>query len=94
MGEIIYAFVTTGLQVYSFMMLYSVVSSWVPALKENPVGRIVETAVEPYFNIFRRFIPPIGMIDISPIFAFLVFRFARDYLLQGLAIVLNLLGLM
>ena len=29
---------------------------------------------EPYLSIFRRFIPPIGMIDLSPIVAILVLR--------------------
>jgi uncharacterized protein YggT (Ycf19 family) len=30
--------------------------------------------VEPYLNIFRRFIPPIGPLDISPIVAILVLQ--------------------
>jgi uncharacterized protein YggT (Ycf19 family) len=28
--------------------------------------------VEPYLNIFRRMIPPIGMFDLSPIIALIV----------------------
>jgi YggT family protein len=30
--------------------------------------------VEPYLSIFRRFIPPIGPIDVSPIVAILVLQ--------------------
>jgi uncharacterized protein YggT (Ycf19 family) len=30
--------------------------------------------VEPYLNLFRRFIPPLGPIDISPIVAILVLQ--------------------
>ena len=33
--------------------------------------RTLGTVVEPWLSIFRRIIPPIGMIDISPIVAFL-----------------------
>ena len=34
--------------------------------------RFVEESVDPYLNLFRRFIPPIGPIDISPILAIVV----------------------
>lgn len=33
---------------------------------------------EPYLGLFRRFIPPIGPIDISPIVAILVLQIARS----------------
>ena len=36
--------------------------------------------VEPYLSIFRRFIPPIGPIDISPIVAILVLQIVGLYL--------------
>jgi YggT family protein len=31
--------------------------------------RLVSQVVDPYMAIFRRFIPPIGMIDLSPMVA-------------------------
>jgi len=37
--------------------------------------------VEPYLSIFRRFIPPIGPIDISPIVAVLVLQFGGQALI-------------
>ena len=36
---------------------------------------------EPYLSIFRRFIPPIGPIDISPIVAILVLQLVANFLL-------------
>ena len=36
---------------------------------------------EPYLSIFRRFIPPIGPIDISPIVAILFLQFVVGFLL-------------
>ncbi|MDX6691607.1 MAG: YggT family protein [Solirubrobacteraceae bacterium] len=41
---------------------------------------------EPYLGLFRRFIPPIGMIDVSPIVAILVLQiggFALIGLIRG-----------
>ena len=34
--------------------------------------------VEPYLSIFRSIIPPIGMIDISPIVAIIALRFVEQ----------------
>ncbi len=36
---------------------------------------------EPYLGIFRRFIPPIGPIDISPIVAILVLQFVGGFII-------------
>lgn len=46
------------------------------------VYRVLGTITEPWLGIFRRFIPPIGMIDISPIVALLVLRLAADALIR------------
>jgi uncharacterized protein YggT (Ycf19 family) len=33
---------------------------------------------EPYLRLFRRFIPPIGMFDLSPMIAIIVLYFLRS----------------
>jgi len=58
--------------------------SWVPAVQNTSVGRILTKLCEPYLGIFRKFIPPIGMIDISPIVAI----FLLNYIQKGLFIVI------
>ncbi|MGI8863555.1 MAG: YggT family protein [Solirubrobacteraceae bacterium] len=40
---------------------------------------------EPYLRIFRRFIPPIGMIDITPMIAIIVLGFARTIVGNAIA---------
>jgi uncharacterized protein YggT (Ycf19 family) len=40
----------------------------------NAVLGFLRDTVEPYLSIFRRFIPPIGPLDISPIVAILALR--------------------
>jgi uncharacterized protein YggT (Ycf19 family) len=37
---------------------------------------------EPYLGLFRRFIPPIGPVDISPIVAILVLRFVGGFIVS------------
>ncbi|MCP1148367.1 YggT family protein [Bacillus sp. 1735sda2] len=58
--------------------------SWVPSARETAIGRFLTNICEPYLEPFRKIIPPIGMIDISPIVALLVIRFASLYGLTGL----------
>jgi YggT family protein len=36
---------------------------------------------EPYLSLFRRFIPPIGPVDVSPIVAILVLQIVGFYVL-------------
>jgi YggT family protein len=37
---------------------------------------------EPYLGLFRRFIPPIGPVDISPIVALLVLQYGGGFLIS------------
>lgn len=58
-------------QVYTLMLFARILTSWLPELHQYRVIRYICFYTDPYLNFFRRFIPPLGMIDISPILAFL-----------------------
>ena len=45
--------------------------SWVPNVRESFIGEFLGKMVEPYLAPFRRIVPPLGMIDFSPIVALL-----------------------
>lgn len=60
---------------YSILIVVYVLMSWIP----QGASRIVEdirsvlaSLCEPYLSLFRRIIPPLGMVDFSPIVAILV----------------------
>jgi YggT family protein len=40
---------------------------------------------EPYLKIFRRFIPPIGMFDLSPMIAIILLYFVRSLVVNAIA---------
>jgi YggT family protein len=40
---------------------------------------------EPYLNLFRRFIPPIGMIDITPMIAIIVLYIVRTIVVNAIS---------
>lgn len=73
----------TLIQFYTWLIIGYVLMSWIPAGGAlDDVRRVLASLVEPYLAIFRRFIPPIGMVDISPIVAILVLNVLRNLLFQ------------
>jgi len=71
--------VSTLFMVYYYLMLAYILMSWFPNARESSIGQFIGKLVEPYLSIFRRFIPPIGgMLDISPIVAFIALRFIQS----------------
>ncbi len=77
--------------VYIILILIRVLISWIPRMPYNPTLRavldfITETT-DPYLNIFRRIIPPIGGgglgLDLSPMIGIIVL-----VILRGLVVAL------
>jgi YggT family protein len=66
--------------VYFILIFIRILLSWIPRMPYYPWLRatvdFVHQVVDPYLNIFRRIIPPLGAggmaIDISPILAIIV----------------------
>ena len=57
---------------YTIMLFIVVIGSWFPDFQRSRVMRAVRFYVDPYLNLFRRIIPPIGgTLDLSPLFAFI-----------------------
>jgi YggT family protein len=63
---------------YSWALIIYILLSWFPNARDTAFGRFLARICEPYLDPFRRIIPPLGMIDISPIVAFLVLNFASS----------------
>ena len=84
----IYYIIIQAFTIYTFMLIGYILLSWIPAAQDSAVGRFLAAVCEPYLGIFRRFIPPIGMIDISPIIAFLALRFIQEGLLKVLSYII------
>lgn len=67
-------FVNLVFNFYWYLMMARILMSWIPHDRYHPVVRFIYEATDIIFEPFRRIIPPLGMIDISPIFAFIAFR--------------------
>ena len=74
-------FISVFITVYILLILAYVLTSWIrlpysPWL--NRIQRFLYDVCEPYLRIFRRIIPPIGPLDLSPMVAIIVLVLARS----------------
>ncbi|KKB39269.1 YggT family protein [Bacillus thermotolerans] len=70
------------INLYSWALIIYILMSWFPNARETSIGRFLARICEPYLDPFRKIIPPLGMIDISPIVAFIVLNLATRGLAQ------------
>ena len=68
--------------VFIVIIFVRILLSWFPAVPQGGVMRsfydFIIQSTEWYLGLFRRFIPPIGMFDISPIAAIFVLFILRS----------------
>ncbi len=69
--------------VYFILIFIRILLSWVPRMPYNRTLRgvvgFIEEVTDPYLNVFRRFIPPLGgggfALDLSPMLAMILLYF-------------------
>ncbi len=74
--------INVAIRVYAILLIVRILLSWIRHNPYQPVIKFIYEVSEPYLKLFRRIIPPIGMMDLSPIIALLVL----DYLIRPLVI--------
>lgn len=79
------AILSLFLSVLFYAMIISVILSWVAPGSHNPGAELVAQITEPVLAPFRRIIPSLGGLDISPIFAFIVIQLLQSWLIPRLA---------
>lgn len=79
----------TFVQIYMALMFIRILLSWFPNVNwYDPPFSILSQLTDPYLNIFRSFIPPLGGMDFSPIIAIFALQFGSQLivtLLSGLS---------
>lgn len=63
---------------YSLIIFVYVMMSWLPVNRGvlADIYQVLGKVCDPYLNLFRKIIPPIGgMVDVTPIVALLVLQF-------------------
>ena len=79
-------FISIFTQILIFAIFARVILSWLRVPPRGMLFAIIIESTEPILSVFRRVIPPIGgVVDISPIFAFIALELLRSFLLRLLA---------
>ncbi|MDB9476394.1 MAG: YggT family protein [Dolichospermum sp.] len=66
---------------YSYLLIIRVLLTWFPTVdwSSQPFAALSQIS-DPYLNLFRSIIPPLGGMDFSPILAFLALNIVGDIL--------------
>jgi YggT family protein len=63
-------FVTVFIYVYVLIIFAYIITSWIRMpYSLNRIQRFLYDVCEPYLKLFRRILPPLGPLDLSPIIA-------------------------
>jgi YggT family protein len=69
----IQSFVSVFIWVYTLLIFFYIITSWIQVpYSLSGVQRFLRDVCEPYLRIFRRVLPPLGPLDLSPIVAIIV----------------------
>jgi YggT family protein len=66
------------LQIYIVILTIRVLATWFIQDWSGQPWATLAQLTDPYLNIFRQVIPPIGGLDLSPIVAFLLLSFLQQ----------------
>ena len=72
-------------QFLAFAIFARAIVSWFPIDKNGPIVQFLNAVTDPILEPLRKVIPPIGMIDVTPMLAMLMLFFVASALLNSAA---------
>ena len=77
----------TFINIFLFAIIIQVILSWVNTGGYNPVIGLIQTLSEPVMRPIRKFIPPLGGLDLTPLFASLGLMFIKMLLIPPIVFI-------
>lgn len=84
MGPVI-TFISILFEILNLAIIARVLISWVNLRPDHPIVEFLYSVTEPILGPIRRFMPQIGMFDLSPIVAIILLELIRSLLISLLA---------
>ncbi|MDR1358515.1 MAG: YggT family protein [Coriobacteriales bacterium] len=83
MGFQLATILSSIINLYCLIIFVWAILSWFQSSNKTvrDIYRVLDTVVAPYVNLFRRFIPPLGGMDLSPLIALIVLQILSRLLL-------------
>ncbi len=70
---------------YYWGTIIMIIASWIAPQSNNPGLSLLRQILDPVMAPFRKILPPLGMLDLSPILFFMALHIIRAYVLPALA---------
>jgi YggT family protein len=64
------------------MLMARIIGSWFPSFANSRWMSFVAFYTNPYLNLFRKIIPPLGNFDLSPILAFFALQILESFIIR------------
>lgn len=78
--------IVTFINIYTALLFIRILLSWFPNINWfDPPFSILSQLTDPYLNVFRSIIPPLGGLDFSPILALLLLQVVQSAVLPSVA---------
>lgn len=71
--------------IYFWGVIVMMIASWVAQGSRNPALGLLQQILEPVMAPFRKILPPLGMLDLSPILFFMALNIIRAFVLPTIA---------
>ena len=81
------SFVAVFIYVYTLLILAYIITSWVRLPYSawlNRIQRFLYDVCEPYLRLFRRILPPLGPLDLSPMVGVMVLWLVEQIVTQAI----------
>lgn len=76
--SVLITFISILLEILSLAIIARVLVSWINLRPDHPVVVFLHSITEPVIGPLRNVIPPIGMIDITPLAALILIQLVRS----------------
>lgn len=78
---IVFYWIYQALRVYLYVIIASILMSWVPELRRTKIGQLIDRIASPFMNLFRGIVV-VGMFDFTPMIGIILYQLGLSYLAQ------------
>ena len=82
MADFLIVFVSVLFDIVSFAIIARVLLSWFPNSGGGQIKAVLHDVTDPILNVFKKLVPRIGMIDITPIVAIIALDIGKTVILS------------
>lgn len=71
--------------IYYFGMFIIIIASWIAPHSYNPALSLLQQIIDPLLAPLRKIIPPLGMLDLSPMIFIMILQIVRSFIIPAIA---------